>query len=268
MQADRMYLASSLCCKIFCLSLVHNSQLQLSPVRAFELQLEASAPDDSKQQERVRSLFHRQLQIPMLDAADTLEAYRQWEQGKGGSVPPHVQKGFERAQASVELRQPYELAISGDQAADASLLASFHSYIQLEKAQGDPARVQLLYERALAVFPVTHELWLQYTKYLQQHLKIHRVTNDVYARAVRNCPWLGRLWAAALRALERGKCPAEEHGALYDRALLAGLQVRAACLAVASHVVVGVGIPGWSAATSRDYASQACEDRHYHFRNV
>jgi hypothetical protein len=49
---------------------------------------------------------------------------------------------------------------------------------------------------------------------------------QVYARAVRNCPWSGAVWEAALRALERSGAPDEQHAALADQALAAGLQVR------------------------------------------
>lgn len=59
------------------------------------------------------------------------------------------------------------------------------------------------------------------------------VINSVYARAVRNCPWVGQLWGRALRALERSGAPEEQHAALYDKALAAGLQVK-------------VGWPGWA----------------------
>ena len=51
------------------------------------------------------------------------------------------------------------------------------------------------------------------------------MVNSVYARAVRNCPWVGQLWGRALRALERSGAPEEQHAALYDKALAAGLQV-------------------------------------------
>lgn len=51
------------------------------------------------------------------------------------------------------------------------------------------------------------------------------VINRVYERAVRNCPWVGQLWGRALRALERSGAPEEQHAALYDKALAAGLQV-------------------------------------------
>jgi hypothetical protein len=42
---------------------------------------------------------------------------------------------------------------------------------------------------------------------------------------VHNCPWVGALWARTLRAAERAGCPPEQHEALYNRALGAGLQV-------------------------------------------
>jgi hypothetical protein len=50
---------------------------------------------------------------------------------------------------------------------------------------------------------------------------------QAYARAVRNCPWVGGLWAAGLRAMERTGAPDEEHAALAERALAAGMQVSA-----------------------------------------
>jgi hypothetical protein len=61
--------------------------------------------------------------------------------------------------------------------------------------QGQPARVMVMYERAVAMFPVTHLLWAQYATYLQGNLKVHSITNKVYERGVRNCPWVGQLWA-------------------------------------------------------------------------
>lgn len=43
---------------------------------------------------------------------------------------------------------------------------------------------------------------------------------------MRNCPWVGSLWAAALRAMERTGAPDEQHAALAEKALAAGMQVR------------------------------------------
>lgn len=54
-----------------------------------------------------------------------------------------------------------------------------HLALQLEKAQKNPARVQLLFERVVANFPVTSQLWLQYGRYLESEIKVHDVINKV-----------------------------------------------------------------------------------------
>lgn len=46
------------------------------------------------------------------------------------------------------------------------------NYLNFEQSSGDPARVQILYERAIAEFPVSRDLWLDYTRYLDKTLKV------------------------------------------------------------------------------------------------
>lgn len=52
-----------------------------------------------------------------------------------------------------------------------------------------------MYERALAAFPLTHQLWLQYGRYTEAQLKSSTAILQIYSRAVRNCSWLGSVWA-------------------------------------------------------------------------
>lgn len=59
------------------------------------------------------------------------------------------------------------------------MCAACLSLLQLEKAQKSPARVQLLFERVVASFPVTSQLWLQYGRYLESEIKVHDVINKV-----------------------------------------------------------------------------------------
>lgn len=99
------------------------------------------------------------------------------------------------------------------------------SLCQMLQSKGDPAHVQLLYERALAAFPVTTYLWQAYAHYMQDHIKVPAATQKIYSRALRNCPWVGSLWANALRALElHSTCEEQQHTSLYTSALQAGLQ--------------------------------------------
>lgn len=104
-------------------------------------------------------------------------------------------------------------------------------YLKFEQSSRDPARVQLLYERAITEFPVSSDLWLGYTHYLDKTLKVlphifsfrfymfqpfvilainhlfslqvGNIVRDVYSRATKNCPWVGELWVGFLLALER-----------------------------------------------------------------
>eukprot|EP00887_Chlorella_sp_A99_P001390 scaffold8.g1390.t1 len=194
---------------------------------------------------RVRQLYARQLQVPLADGGETLAAYEAWERGRDPAwpgLPDSLAREHRKADKAASLRAPYEEAVAAGKPADAELLAAYMAYVKVEQAQGDPARVQVgegrmfiqcLYERAVAAFPVTHYLWAQYCRYLEATVKSHAVVGPAYTRALRNCPWVGTLWARALRALERAGGGAERgageggddaHGALYERALAAGLQ--------------------------------------------
>lgn len=54
-------------------------------------------------------------------------------------------------------------------------------YIKFEESFGDPARVQVLYERAVSELPVSSDLWMGYTSYLDRTLKVlfETVMSDV-----------------------------------------------------------------------------------------
>ena len=106
--------------------------------------------------------------------------------------------------------------------------------MKYEQSSGDPGRVQLLYERAITDFPVSSDLWLDYTQYLDKTLKVYPsifcfnppvaaiciliysplqvgiVVRDVYSRATKNCPWAGELWVRSLLSLECGRAYEEE----------------------------------------------------------
>lgn len=105
--------------------------------------------------------------------------------------------------------------------------------MKFEQTSGDPARVQILYERAIAEFSISADLWLNYTEYLDRTLKVAlpsgviflslflfsviyeytnewrlwlqaaKIVKDVYYRATRNCPWIKELWVRYLLILER-----------------------------------------------------------------
>ncbi|GAY61488.1 hypothetical protein CUMW_210370 [Citrus unshiu] len=93
-------------------------------------------------------------------------------------------------------------------------------YLNYEQSSGDPGRVQLLYERAITGFPVSSDLWLDYTRYLDKTLKVGNVVRDVYSRATKNCPWVGEHWVPSLLSLERSRASEEEISTVFEKSLL------------------------------------------------
>lgn len=114
-------------------------------------------------------------------------------------------------------------------------------YLKYEQSSGDPARTQVLYERAIADFPISSDLWLDYTRYLDKTFKVFplnflfsafpqdtcspspyaflflqggNIVREVYCRATKNCPWVGELWVRYLLCLERGHASEKELAAV------------------------------------------------------
>ncbi|KAG0604876.1 hypothetical protein M758_9G015600 [Ceratodon purpureus] len=195
---------------------------------------EASSEAKSKQVEIIRNLFHRQLRIPLADHAQTLEQYKDWEQNQDvqignenddlSGLPGGVISAYKTADQMSKARVTYESNIGAEKPVDGDLLQHYLVYISVEEATGDPARAQIMFERAISVFPVTSEVWLKYTSYLDVNLKVSSVIRNVYARAVRNCPWVGALWTKYILALERAAAPEPEISSVFERALGGGFQ--------------------------------------------
>jgi hypothetical protein len=115
---------------------------------------------------------------------------------------------YERAQAGLVVRSAFEDAIADTKPADAALVAAFWRYARFELSQaGKDAnrRARTVLERALVRFPVTVELWKELAWQMEAAggAGVDAAAAAVYARATRNCPWCGALWAGRLRALER-----------------------------------------------------------------
>ncbi|KAL5993200.1 hypothetical protein ACLOJK_014123 [Asimina triloba] len=197
--------------------------------REFEQAILLTIDDNSieergKQVDRIRSLFHRQLSVPQSNSKSTIQAYKQWEAEQGNidildsdeldGLPSHVVSTYQKALQMYNARVGYEDQLSSTGTSDVDKLQIFLNYIKFEQSSGDPVRVQILYERAVTEFPVSSDLWLSYTHYLDRTLKVPSVLRAVHSRATRNCPWVGELWVHYLLCLERVCAPEEELSAV------------------------------------------------------
>ncbi|XP_072520466.1 squamous cell carcinoma antigen recognized by T-cells 3 [Salminus brasiliensis] len=170
----------------------------------------------STQLERIHTLFRRQLAIPLLDMEGTYAEYSDWaDEGVSEVVTQH----YKRAVQQLEKSRSYEEALL---VSEPPKLAEYQGYIDYEMKEGDPARVQIIFERALAENCLVPDLWAKYTTYLDRQLKIKDLVLSCHERAVRNCPWTMGLWKSYLLALERHG--AEHHivSDVFEKALNAG----------------------------------------------
>nr|XP_056715615.1 squamous cell carcinoma antigen recognized by T-cells 3 [Euleptes europaea] len=181
-----------------------------------------SIPSPEQQQtvgaqlEKIHALFRRQLGIPLLDMEATYAEYEEWSEEP---IPEAVVKNYKKAFQQLKKCKPYEEALL---VAETPKLAEHQAYIDFEMKGGDPARIQLTYERALAENCLVPDLWAQYTQYLDRQLKVKGLVLSAHERAVRNCPWTVKLWKQYLLAMERHEVEHQLISENFEKALNAG----------------------------------------------
>ncbi|XP_036908246.1 squamous cell carcinoma antigen recognized by T-cells 3 isoform X2 [Sturnira hondurensis] len=175
-----------------------------------------SAIVEATRLEKVHSLFRRQLAVPLYDMEATFAEYEEWSEDP---IPESVVQNYNKALQQLERYKPYEEALLE---AEAPRLAEYQAYIDFELKVGDPARVQLIFERALVENCLVPDLWIRYSQYLDRQLKVKDLVLSVHGRAVRNCPWTVALWSRYLLAMERHGVDHPVMAATFEKALSAG----------------------------------------------
>ena len=130
-----------------------------------------------------------------------------------------------------------------------------------EQEEGDPARTAVLYERAVAAFPVTAYLWAAYGRMVEERLRgVPAVVSAVYARAARNCPWVGLLWARrAPRRAPRRSAPLSRGIVAARRPLAVNARSSHRALLCPSPAAAGRPRPPGARPCSASLRPRACE---------
>uniref|UniRef100_A0A665UPF1 RRM domain-containing protein n=1 Tax=Echeneis naucrates TaxID=173247 RepID=A0A665UPF1_ECHNA len=157
--------------------------------------------------ERIHTLFRRQLAIPLMDMETTYAEYEEWSEHGVSEMVIHQ---YKKALQQMEKCRPFEESLL---VAEPPKLAEYQTYLEFELKEGDPARIQITFERTLAENCLVPDMWAKYTAYLDRQLKIKDLVLSTHERAVRNCPWTMGLWKSYLLATER-------HGA--DHQIISG----------------------------------------------
>ncbi|XP_015592738.1 squamous cell carcinoma antigen recognized by T-cells 3 [Cephus cinctus] len=184
----------------------------------------ANQAERKEQLDRVGALFRRQLACPLLDMEKTYEEYRVWRSQDGAEATIDddiLNGGYERALAKLNMRLPYEEKLVSCQG-DNELYDAYKAYFLFEKQNGDPGRIIVLYERAVADLSLEAPLWLDYVTYLETNIKIESVLEQVYQRSTRNVPWCSKIWEKWMRSYEKWNKPILDVQTLLENALAAG----------------------------------------------
>ncbi|XP_070807421.1 squamous cell carcinoma antigen recognized by T-cells 3 [Pituophis catenifer annectens] len=178
-----------------------------------------SVPTPEQQQnikaqlEKIHSLYRRQLGVPLIDMESAFLEYENWTEEP---IPEAALQNYAKALKELQKYKPYEEALLG---AEIPKLAEYQAYIDFEMKVGDPARIQLIYERALDENCLVPDLWARYTQYLDRQLKVKELVLSAHERAVRNCPWTVKLWNQYLMAMERHHVEHQVISETFEKAL-------------------------------------------------
>uniref|UniRef100_A0A1A7Z1N7 Spliceosome associated factor 3, U4/U6 recycling protein n=1 Tax=Iconisemion striatum TaxID=60296 RepID=A0A1A7Z1N7_9TELE len=170
----------------------------------------------NSQLERIHTLFRRQLAVPLMEMETTYAEYEEWSEN---GVPETVVHQYKKAVQQMQKCKSYEEALL---VAEPPKLAEYQAYMEFELKEGDPPRIQITFERALAENCLVPDMWTKYTTYLDRQLKIKDLVLSTHERAVRNCPWTMSLWKSYLLALERHGGDHHTVSDVFEKALNAG----------------------------------------------
>jgi len=90
--------------------------------------------EKAKQVQRIRTLFHRQLSVPLAEMESTLVEYKSWEAEQGNAndpgstfdgVPSNVTSAYKKANDMYNERKQYEDQLSSAGASEADKLQEF-----------------------------------------------------------------------------------------------------------------------------------------------
>ncbi|XP_069565465.1 squamous cell carcinoma antigen recognized by T-cells 3 [Brachyistius frenatus] len=165
---------------------------------------------------RIHTLFRRQLAVPLMDMEATYGEYEEWSEH---GVAETVIHQYKKALQQMKKCKSHEESLL---VAEPPKLAEYQAYIDFELKEGDPARIQITFERTLAENCLVPDMWAKCTTYLDRQLKIKDLVLSTHERAVRNCPWTMGLWKSYLLALERHGADHQTVSDVFEKALNAG----------------------------------------------
>lgn len=185
--------------------------------RYYRLFVSHSLPENATEEqlkENIKStldLFHRQFLLPMLNMEEDFKDFKEWlvqtsknhhidfeEQHYAREVAT-IKADYEKSLKALLPLVDFENALKSSPKPE---LADYLKYLDVEIKNGNLARTQCLFERAITDHCLEGDLWLKYLKFADLKLVVDKLLLPLYERAIRNCSWVGDIWVQYLLAVE------------------------------------------------------------------
>ncbi|KAK1933190.1 hypothetical protein X943_002585 [Babesia divergens] len=200
-----------------------------SEYRQFEQELleTCTTSEYGDQLERIRSLFFRQLALPLAGLADVLDEYRVWESELPEDYCKPISEGeriHKIGHEAWERRKCFELKVQSEfdeMLNPGNMNSLWNDYINFELDYGDADRISIVYLRALDDLGYERDdLWMRFSSHA---LKV----NDKFALWVceRSCRYMSRsvnIWINYLQTIASiSSSSVEELVEIFDKAVTA-----------------------------------------------
>jgi len=197
-----------------------SSHLIWNIYKDFELQIleENPSPEKIKQ---INEIFLDRLKTPHFDIDNTLNSYSNFQSTYDNMNYEKnlvaASKKVSKVKYHLKDRQKFEDKISEHP----ETLKNFYDYINFELNQKfiEIKQTKILFEKALSFHCLDPNLWEKYILFIINKMNVKQVILNICKRAIRNCPWSGKLWIHYANAKRLNKSSSKEILDIYNEAL-------------------------------------------------
>ncbi|ORX55911.1 hypothetical protein BCR36DRAFT_320539 [Piromyces finnis] len=197
-----------------------NSHITWNIYKNFELQLLKVNPSPEKIK-MIEEMFSERFKIPHFDIDETLNSYSNFQSNYNNENYEKnlvsASKKVSKIKYQLKDRQKFEDKILEDP----NTIKNFYDYINYELNQKfvEVNQTRMLFERAISIHCLDPSLWEKYILFIINKMNVKTVLFNICERAVKNCPWSGKLWIHYANIKKLNKGSREEIVNIYNKAL-------------------------------------------------
>eukprot|EP00347_Sterkiella_histriomuscorum_P009820 403339762 len=166
----------------------------------------------SKQNSRIRSIYRRRVIFPTSDMFDAWSEYEQWETDQDELLrnKERYLQANEKINAITNFEENFQIAYQElENNMDIEQMTNLLKKDLDHLAQDNFNYIMLYFERILSEYTLNLDLWKIYIDYTDEKCKKKELKQEIYSKAVKNCPQEFEFWLGYLRELEKNEVSSE-----------------------------------------------------------